>query len=534
MSSESRVEVHGARDWLEHCLALESRFAKPPKVTLVLKSSAVSGAAELGVVDIAATTAIQCYAAGIAPMKPRPEEKPRKIAADTLEAGHHTTRMHAHFTWRLENVSRHAIHDYFHAYPYYNSEQQSQRYVEIRDGSYQEPTNLNEGQARFFLEACSYANRQYFRLLELLKPAVSQRVRDMYPGKGWNVERTRARLNAKIDKLIQEVARYVVQIGQVSTFDHTLSELQLLRLFHASKHLDFSDEVRFVIAKMVESVSKVDPQILTEIRAPLEASNENCGWVDDREFDGFSGGKLSQMVEISSAVRKVLAMSVRRMTGKNFSDLEALSFLMSPNTNLVLADVYETGMHEGLASALRQINLTFFTTLSHAADSQRQRHRRTAGNVPFIHQMDFDNLEYLTPLVIAEDPKLKAVYDEIIEKELGNVRTAQKLGISKRDALLLLPNALKMRVVESGDLFDWLHRWKQRLCYLAQEEIFWISLDQVEQLGKYLPEASGMLLAPCGVRAGAGVRPRCPEGDRWCGQPVYNWKIEEYKKHRLI
>lgn len=207
---------------------------------------------------------------------------------------------------------------------------------------------------------------------------------------------------------------------------------------------------------------------------------------------------------------------------------------MDPSANKLLADVYEIGMMEPLTSVLRQISVTFVTELSHTADSQRQRQRRTPGATPSIEVLYDGSPDYLIPLVIEENSDLKSFYGEIMAKIFHNVEKAIKIGMPKEYALLLLPNALTVRVVESGDLFDWLHRWKQRLCYLAQEEIFFISVEQVEQLAKALPQSASMLLASCGIRRAAGVRPKCPEGDRWCGQPVFNWPIEEYKKHRLI
>jgi hypothetical protein len=115
-----------------------------------------------------------------------------------------------------------------------------------------------------------------------------------------------------------------------------------------------------------------------------------------------------------------------------------------------------------------------------------------------------------------------------------NVNTTIEMGIPKEYATLLIPNAINIRVVEGGDLFDWIHRWKQRLCYLAQEEIFFVSLDQVKDLEKVIPEIKPMLLAPCGIRKAVGVSPRCSEGSRWCGQPVYNWQLDKYEKNRLI
>ncbi|OGM37522.1 hypothetical protein A3E41_01695 [Candidatus Woesebacteria bacterium RIFCSPHIGHO2_12_FULL_38_9] len=140
----------------------------------------------------------------------------------------------------------------------------------------------------------------------------------------------------------------------------------------------------------------------------------------------------------------------------------------------------------------------------------------------------------MTPMIIKGNPDLNERYQQIMDVSYKNVERALDAGIPSSSALLLLPNAHTLRVEENGDLFDWIHRWKQRLCYLAQEEIFFISVEQVEQVGKLIPEAKNVLLAPCGIRQHAGVRPRCPEGDRWCGKPVYNWDLKDYSDNRLV
>src|SRR5215212_6304549 len=54
-----------------------------------------------------------------------------KLYADLFAAGHHTTMQHATFVFVLDNVSRLAIWSFFHAHPFYNSEQVSQRYREV-------------------------------------------------------------------------------------------------------------------------------------------------------------------------------------------------------------------------------------------------------------------------------------------------------------------------------------------------------------------------------------------------------------------
>jgi hypothetical protein len=142
--------------------------------------------------------------------------------------------------------------------------------------------------------------------------------------------------------------------------------------------------------------------------------------------------------------------------------------------------------------------------------------------------------DYFIPMIVREDPELLKKYEETMSRAYGNVERCIGAGIPKESALLLIPNAHNIRLTETGDLFNWLHRFKQRLCFLAQEEIFFISVEQAGEIVGKMPEAEEMLAAPCGVRQRAGIRPRCPEGSRWCGQPVFNWKLENYKKGRLI
>ena len=40
---------------------------------------------------------------------------------------------HAHFEFGLEAVSRHFVWNFLHSYPFYNSEQSSQRYVRLHE-----------------------------------------------------------------------------------------------------------------------------------------------------------------------------------------------------------------------------------------------------------------------------------------------------------------------------------------------------------------------------------------------------------------
>ncbi|MFZ5932654.1 MAG: FAD-dependent thymidylate synthase [Patescibacteria group bacterium] len=541
MSGERRREYPSAYDYLQECLLLEEVFAQAPIVKLELVSRSPFSDQPVGARDVAIATAYQCNSAGTPELKKRDDEKAQKVASSTLQAGHHTTRQHVHFTWRFIGVSRSVTHDVFHSYPFYNSEQQSQRYVEAQRGNYLAPANLSERQKLVFHEAADFANHAYFHLLEELAPEVEKRVKDMYPTSGWRVPETAERLGAKGRKICQEIARYVLPIGQKTVYFHTLSELQLLRLFRASTLPRFSSEARYVIARMVKSVADYDAGILKEIDVPWPQAAVLSGTDNimqrKKEFDEFLGDKSSLLIGYPPNAGEILTFAVRNTWGLPESCLsvsEALDSVANPAKNSLLADVYDVGMLDNLTVTLRQVSLTYLTKLSHTADSQRQRHRKTFGSTPSIEEIYDGSPDFLVPLVIRENPHLFRTYREIMERIYQNVERALGEGVPREWALLLLPNAQTVRVVESGDLFDWHHRWRQRLCFLAQEEIFFISVDQIEELRRVLPQAEKMLLAPCGLRKAAKVKPRCPEGDRWCGQAVYNWEIQRYKESRLI
>lgn len=539
-------DLLGAKPSVRECLIyyrkLGSCFIDPPKVRLSLASKTVSGEEEVGVRDVVISTAIQCYAPGKARMKPRVSEGEQAIAESTLRAGHHTTRQHVHHTWHISGVSRAVTHDIFHSHPFYNTEQQSQRYVLAREGSYLVPTGLSEEQRQVYLGVAEYANRAYFQLLDLLAPEVERRVREMYPTNGWNVPATAERLSKKAGKISQEIARYVLPVAQKTTFYHTLSELQLLRLFRASQMAHVTDEARYVVGQMIEEVAKVDPQILEELEDPWPLEEEPVleeNYIADskREFDLALRGGNSRLTVSPEGDRHFLANQIRVIRGvpiSQLSDEEALLLLMDPANNGFLADVYEVGMMDPLTNALRQVSLRFMTKLSHTADSQRQRHRMTPGATPSLETLYDGRPDYITPMIIRESRELSGAYSEVMGNIYDGVRRAIECGVARGYALYLLPNAQAVRVSEAGSLFDWIHRWKQRLCYLAQEEIFFISTEQVEQVLKHFPEAERLFLAPCGVRQAAGVRPRCPEGDRWCGRPVYRWQIAQYREGRLV
>ena len=96
--------------------------------------------------------------------------------------------------------------------------------------------------------------------------------------------------------------------------------------------------------------------------------------------------------------------------------------------------------------------------------------------------------------------------------------------------MYLLPNAFPVRFEESGDLLSLHHKWTKRLCYTAQEEIWNACRDEVLQVQQRFPRLTQYIAAPCTLRQLGGEKPYCPEGDRFCGVPVWKLDVDDYAR----
>jgi len=81
--------------------------------------------------DSAIAAARTCYSTRLIGPEEITEKQRVTIGSGTFYGGHHTVYQHAHFEFGLENISRQFVWSFLHAHPFYNSEQQSQRYVRL-------------------------------------------------------------------------------------------------------------------------------------------------------------------------------------------------------------------------------------------------------------------------------------------------------------------------------------------------------------------------------------------------------------------
>src|SRR5712692_1874418 len=133
--------------------------------------------------DSAIAAARTCYAPRLIGPEEITEKQRVNIGAATFHSGHHTVYQHAHFEFGLENVSRQFVWSFLHAHPFYNSEQQSQRYVRLdRAQAYIPPASLffDETSRQIYEHAVAHAWNYYRELTRLLQPEAREILGDIW------------------------------------------------------------------------------------------------------------------------------------------------------------------------------------------------------------------------------------------------------------------------------------------------------------------------------------------------------------------
>jgi flavin-dependent thymidylate synthase len=491
-------------------------------------------------------TARTCYSAkGIISedqASARPERRDA-LAKSIYEAGHHTTFQHAHFQFALENVSRQFLWTFLHSHPFYNSEQVSQRYVEVGRGQYAIPP-LGPAEREIYERTARLQQEAYSRLTELLTPLAAERYFGIFPGRTRGDGRVR--FAGAIKKRAQEIARYVLPVATFSYLYHTVSGITLFRYWRLCESMDAPAEQREVVGKMVEEVLRHDPLYASVLQDPLPLEEtpeyaafrslpraKTAGREFREEFDRELGGRVSRLVDWKANNEEVLASSVREILGvprAALSDDDAIRRVLDPAQNRVLGETLTLTTQDKLSRALFHPGYTFRKRLSHTADSQDQRHRMTPASRPALPAYLSDEPDYLRPMLVGDVPEADDLYRRTMDETWTAIGELRARGVSDEFAAYLLPNAVAIRFTESADLLNLHHKFAMRLCYNAQEEIWRASLDEALQIREVNPRIGPWLLPPCTLRHHAGVRPVCPEGERFCGVVVWKQDPKEYSR----
>ncbi|HZN62747.1 MAG TPA: FAD-dependent thymidylate synthase [Planctomycetota bacterium] len=463
-----------------------------------------------------------------------------RIYDSIYQAGHHTTIQHPTFQFVLRRVSRQFLWSFLHAHPYYNSEQVSQRYVEVKPQNFATPP-LSDASREVYRATVKEMMDSYFALMEILGPDVEREYYRLYPAR----KREPEKWESAIHKRVMEAARYALPVATHAHLYHTISGLTLHRYHRLSRQFDTPAETRVVVEKMVDEVRRLDPLFFRAIEdpVPLEETPEyrlfqerrgraSLDGAFAREFDAELGTRRSKLVDWKANAPAVMAQSVRSVLGlprKELDDSAAIALVLDAAKNPVLSESLVLTEMSKLSRAMHHPHYTFRKKLSHTADSQDQRHRMVPGTRPILAaQIGSGAPDYVLPPVMESNGKARDLVERLfagVWKSIGRIAEAEG---GPESAHYLLPNAVSVRFEESGDLLNLHHKWTTRLCYLAQEEIWRCCREEVEQVEAVHPEFAGHLRAPCTLRKAAGKSPYCPEGPRFCGVRVWELPLDRY------
>jgi thymidylate synthase ThyX len=482
--------------------------------------------------DSAIAAARTCYSPRLIGAEEITDKQRVTIGSATYYGGHHTVFQHAHFEFGLENISRQFVWSFLHAHPFYNSEQQSQRYVRLdRAQAYipAESAKFAAAERAIYEKAIARAWDYYRELTQVLEPTAREILGDIWHLSSMSHPKRKQKVERQSEKRAIEVARYVLPVAACTAMVHTVSGIVLHRLWRMQAAGDTPAEARQVVGDMVARVREVDPQFFDRFdNAPMDDPPEWQEPVRDgeafaREFDAKLSGLTSQLVDYSPRAIAAMAEAYRGVIGATAAecpDAEALDRMLNPARNPYRRETLNIGVHAPLMRPLQHAHFTFAKKISHTADSQDQRHRMVPGSRPLLTLADTRAPDYVVPMLIRDNPRAEEIYHRAMQEAWAAKNELLDRGAPLEFALYLLPNAKSIRLVESGSLLHLLHKWTMRTCFNAQEEIYQSSMEEIEQVRGVLPELARYIGPPCHLRAGIST-PICTEGSHFCGVKVW-------------
>jgi len=481
--------------------------------------------------DDAISAARTCYSPRVIEPDEITDRQRRTIGPLTFEGGHHTVYQHATFEFGLAGISRQLVWSFLHGFPFYNTEQQSQRYVRLDEITAHVPPSLAGGDRAIYERSVEAAWRAYRELTARLTPVTREILARLWRLPARKNEAFGRNIAKEAEKKAIETARYVIPIACHTAMVYTVSGIVLHRLRRMARVSDVPREAAEVVGRMVAAVERVDPDFFARVGEPAleaEAVLENQlappGSGDPvalEAFDKSLGGHRSRLVDRSARAPEVVADAVRRVVGRmDLDDDAALDWVLDPAKNRYRVETLNVSSHAPLMRTLVHAHYTFRKKLSHTADSQDQRHRMVPGSRPLLSRTAAPAVDVIEPELIRDDPDCHRLFVEACESAWDARARLLARGVEPEVALYLLPNALAVRFEESGTLLDLLHKWTLRTCLNAQREIWQASMDEIQQVATVHPKLVEHVGPPCSVRDGI-VRPRCTEGTHFCGVPVW-------------
>lgn len=191
-----------------------------------------------------------------------------------------------------------------------------------------------------------------------------------------------------------------------------------------------------------------------------------------------------------------------------YSEKPAHDLLDSGDPEKVLGKIVGMGHH----SVVEHASFTFSVEgVSRSLTHQLVRHRIASFSQQSQRYVSLDKPTYVIPKTVEEDPELKKIYVETMEKIWSSYKKLEE-KVPPEDARYVLPNGCTTNITITMNARELLHFFSLRCCNRAQWEI----RDMADQMLKLVKEVSPTIFAKAGP---ACVRGPCPEGKLSCGKP---------------
>ena len=415
----------------------------------------------------------------------RPRTRPRADpnARDALarsrstSAGHHTTLQHAHFQFALENVSRQFLWTFLHSHPFYNSEQVSQRYVEVKPGHLRGPADAT-GRARDLRDGGAAAAGG-LRSASSSAPDPARRASATSASSRAARAATAGRSSpSAVKKRAQEIARYVLPVATFAYLYHTVSGITLFRYWRLCESFDAPHgDSGEVVGQMVEAVLAPRPAVPRRPRGAAPARGD--AGVRALRGAATSRGPAARRVRAARFATSSTASSTAgcraSSTGKPnneerrrarrcarcsgvpralLSDDDAIVLALDPAKNPAPRRDHDADdAREAVARAVpRQLHLPQEAFARRGL--QDQRHRMTPGLAPGrCPRYLTDEPDYVVPMLVARRARGGGALPRLDGANRGTRSGGcASSGVPDEYAAYLLPNAVAVRFTESADL----------------------------------------------------------------------------------
>src|SRR4030095_15139897 len=224
--------------------------------------------------DDASAAARTCYSPRVVFADEVTERQRRSIGPLTYAGGHHTVYQHATFEFALSGVSRQLVWCFLHAFPFYNTEQQSQRYVRLDEARAVVPPELGGEVRALFVASVERAWAAYAELTRRLQPVTLGLLSELWRLRERQSHAFGRNLRREAEKRAIETARYVIPIASHTAMVYTVSGITLHRLRRMAAVCDAPSEGGRVAERMGAGVERVDPAFFREVGEPPLALEE--------------------------------------------------------------------------------------------------------------------------------------------------------------------------------------------------------------------------------------------------------------------